>query len=130
MQRDRPQARPNHDKLDTRPPYCDFTHDKYPFLTSVWEGKTTDNGAKATVTTRRTCFCVLSTCKNAGNRTASVRVYKHNLTGGCQLVSKMHRKAQKKTTRQDPKKWSAEDTRVASDDEVNRRCTHLQRASE
>ncbi|XP_078704007.1 uncharacterized protein LOC144929009 isoform X2 [Branchiostoma floridae x Branchiostoma belcheri] len=27
----------------------------------------------ATVTTRRTCFCVLSTCKNVGNRTASVR---------------------------------------------------------
>ncbi|KAI8502168.1 hypothetical protein Bbelb_197560 [Branchiostoma belcheri] len=28
---------------------------------------------KATVTTRRTCFCVLSTCKNVGKRTASVR---------------------------------------------------------
>ncbi|KAI8482588.1 hypothetical protein Bbelb_396550 [Branchiostoma belcheri] len=144
----------------------------------------------ATVTTRRTCFCVLSTCKNVGNRTASVRayeratyglresnftiltcncctdsarstcvprtvlassvltphfpvdllndhaehtctipVYKYNLTGDCQLVSKMPRKAQKKTTRQDPKKRAAEDTRAASDDEVNRRCTHLQRAS-
>ncbi|KAI8519563.1 hypothetical protein Bbelb_028200 [Branchiostoma belcheri] len=150
--------------------------------------------SKATVTTRRTCFCVLSTCKNVGNRTASVRayeratyglresnftfltcncctdsarstcvprtltcsmtthntrapyqvlrtcnarathlistVYKDNLTGDCQLVSKMPRKAQKKTTRQDPKKRAAEDTRAASDDEVNRRCTHLQRASE
>ncbi|KAI8494174.1 hypothetical protein Bbelb_279340 [Branchiostoma belcheri] len=145
---------------------------------------------KATVTTRRTCFCVLSTCKNVGNRTASVRayeratyglresnftiltcncctdsarsmrvprtvlassvltphfpvdllndhaehtctipVYKDDLTGDCQLVSKMPRKAQKKTTRQDPKKRAAEDTRAASDDEVNRRCTHLQRAS-
>ncbi|KAI8482037.1 Glutamate receptor ionotropic, delta-1 [Branchiostoma belcheri] len=194
----------------------------------------------ATVTTRRTCFCVLSTCKNVGNRTASVRgeyhlrtesygfgstqtrrrtlsacntfstcglriyhpcvrvratrvprtayeratyglresnftiltcncctdsarsmcvprtvlassvltphfpvdllndhaehtctipVYKDDLTGDCQLVSKMPRKAQKKTTRQDPKKRAAEDTRAASDDEVNRRCTHLQRAS-
>ncbi|KAI8519398.1 hypothetical protein Bbelb_026550 [Branchiostoma belcheri] len=145
-----------------------------------------------TVTTRRTCFCVLSTCKNVGNRTASVRayeratyglresnftiltcncctdsarstcvprtltcsmttqntrapyqvlrtcnarathqisiVYKDNLTGDCQLVSKMPREAQKKTTRQDPKKRAAEDTRAASDDEVNRRCTHLQRA--
>ncbi|KAI8510793.1 hypothetical protein Bbelb_117090 [Branchiostoma belcheri] len=29
--------------------------------------------AKATVTTRRTCFCVLSTCKNVGKRRASVR---------------------------------------------------------
>ncbi|KAI8491273.1 hypothetical protein Bbelb_309060 [Branchiostoma belcheri] len=196
--------------------------------------------SKATVTTRRACFCVLSTCKNVGNRTASVRgeyhlrtesygfgstqtrrrtlsacntfstcglriyhpcvrvratrvprtayeratyglresnftiltcncctdsarstcvprtvlassvltphfpvdllndhaehtctipVYKDNLTGGCQLVSKMPSKAQKKTTRQDPKKRAAEDTRAASDDEVNRRCTHLQRAS-
>ncbi|KAI8496754.1 hypothetical protein Bbelb_254090 [Branchiostoma belcheri] len=165
---------------------------------------------QASVTTRRTCFCVLSTCKNVGNRTASVRayeratyglresnftiltcncctdsarstcvprtvlassvltphfpvdllndhaehtctipgaphvlrtcnvrathlistVYKDNLTGGCQLVSKIPRKAQKKTTRQDPKKRAAEDTRAASDDEVNRRCTHLQRASE
>ncbi|KAI8499954.1 hypothetical protein Bbelb_222710 [Branchiostoma belcheri] len=151
---------------------------------------------KATVTTRRACFCVLSTCKNVGNRTASVRayeratyglresnftiltcncctdsarstcvprtvlassvltphfpvdllndhaehtctipgaphvqLYKDNLTGGCQLVSKMPSKAQKKTTRQDPKKRAAEDTRAASDDEVNRRCTHLQRAS-
>ncbi|KAI8518149.1 hypothetical protein Bbelb_041660 [Branchiostoma belcheri] len=145
---------------------------------------------KATVTTRRTCFCVLSTCKNVGNRTASVRayeratyglresnftiltcncctdsarsmcvprtvlassvltphfpvdllndhaehtctipVYKDDLTGDCQLVSKTPRKAQKKTTRQDPKKRAAEDTRAASDDEVNRRCTHLQRAS-
>ncbi|KAI8500880.1 hypothetical protein Bbelb_216980 [Branchiostoma belcheri] len=144
----------------------------------------------ATVTTRRTCFCVLSTCKNVGNRTASVRayeratyglresnftiltcncctdsarstcvprtvlassvltphfpvdllndhaehtctlqVYQDDLTGDCQLVSKMPRKAQKKTTRQDPKKRAAEDTRAASDDEVNRRCTHLQRAS-
>ncbi|KAI8491353.1 hypothetical protein Bbelb_309860 [Branchiostoma belcheri] len=144
-----------------------------------------------TVTTRRTCFCVLSTCKNVGNRTASVRayeratyglresnftiltcncctdsarsmcvprtvlassvltphfpvdllndhaehtctipVYKDDLTGDCQLVSKMPRKAQKKTTRRDPKKRAAEDTRAASDDEVNRRCTHLQRASE
>ncbi|KAI8495028.1 hypothetical protein Bbelb_270140 [Branchiostoma belcheri] len=132
---------------------------------------------KATVTTRRTCFCVLSTCKNVGNRTASVRayeratyglresnftilrcncctdsarsmcvprtvlassvltphfpvdllndhaehtwtipVYKDDLTGDCQLVSKMPRKAQKKTTRQDPKKRAAEDTRAASDD--------------
>ncbi|KAI8485261.1 hypothetical protein Bbelb_370080 [Branchiostoma belcheri] len=52
-----------------------------------------------------------------------------DLTGDCQLVSKMPRKAQKKTTRQDPKKRAAEDTRAASDDEVNRRCTHLQRAS-
>ncbi|KAI8480692.1 hypothetical protein Bbelb_415850 [Branchiostoma belcheri] len=143
-----------------------------------------------TVTTRRTCFCLLSTCKNVGNRTASVRayeratyglrefnftiltcdcctdsarstcvprtvlassvltphfpvdllndhaehtctipVYKDNLTGDCQLVSKMPRKAQKETTKQDPKKRAAEDTRAASDDEVNRRCTHLQRAS-
>ncbi|KAI8506455.1 hypothetical protein Bbelb_158820 [Branchiostoma belcheri] len=56
-------------------------------------------------------------------------VYKDELTGDCQLVFKMHRKAQKKTTRQDPKKRAAEDTRAASDDEVNRRCTHLQRAS-
>ncbi|KAI8484057.1 hypothetical protein Bbelb_381750 [Branchiostoma belcheri] len=196
---------------------------------------------KATVTTRRTCFCVLSTCKNVGNRTASVRgeyhirtesygfgstqtrrrtlsacntfstcglriyhpcvrvratrvprtayeratyglresnftiltcncctdsaqstcvprtvlassvltphfpvdllndhaehtctipVYKDNLTGDCQLVSKMPRKAQKKTTRQDPKKRAAEDTSAAGDDEVNRRCTHLQCARE
>ncbi|KAI8515179.1 hypothetical protein Bbelb_077700 [Branchiostoma belcheri] len=150
----------------------------------------TEANFKATVTTRRTCFCVLSTCKNVGNRTASVRayeratyglresnftiltcncctdsarsmcvprtvlassvltphfpvdllndhaehtctipVYKDDLTGDCQLVSKMPRKAQKKTTRQDPKKRAAEDTRAASDDEVNRRCTHLQRAS-
>ncbi|KAI8511050.1 hypothetical protein Bbelb_119660 [Branchiostoma belcheri] len=29
---------------------------------------------KATVTTRRTCFCVLSTCKNVGKRRGSVRV--------------------------------------------------------
>ncbi|KAI8479387.1 hypothetical protein Bbelb_428780 [Branchiostoma belcheri] len=175
---------------------------------------------RETVTTRHTCFCVLSTCKNVGNRRASVRgeyhlrtesygfgstqtrvrsadsppvratyeratyglresnftiltcncctdsarstcvprtvlassvltphfpvdllndhaehtctipVYKDDLTGDCQLVSKMPRKAQKKTTRQDPKKRAAEDTRAASDDEVNRRCTHLQRASE
>ncbi|KAI8484086.1 hypothetical protein Bbelb_382040 [Branchiostoma belcheri] len=28
---------------------------------------------QATVTTRRTCFCVLSTCKNVGKRRASVR---------------------------------------------------------
>ncbi|KAI8508019.1 hypothetical protein Bbelb_142590 [Branchiostoma belcheri] len=143
---------------------------------------------KASVTTRRTCFCVLSTCKNVGKRTASVRgeyrlrtesygfgstqtrrrtlsacntfstcglriyhpcvrvratrvprtayeratyglLYKDDLTGDCQLVSKMPRKAQKKTTRQDPKKRAAEDTRAASDDEVIRRCTHLQRAS-
>ncbi|KAI8496943.1 hypothetical protein Bbelb_255980 [Branchiostoma belcheri] len=62
--------------------------------------------------------------------TCTIPVYKDNLTGGCQLVSKMPRKAQKKTTRQDPKKRAAEDTRAASDDEVNRRCTHLQRASE
>ncbi|KAI8496762.1 hypothetical protein Bbelb_254170 [Branchiostoma belcheri] len=41
----------------------------------------------------------------------------------------MPRKAQKKTTQQDPKKQAAEDTGAASDDEVNRRCTHLQRAS-
>ncbi|KAI8506492.1 hypothetical protein Bbelb_159190 [Branchiostoma belcheri] len=52
-----------------------------------------------------------------------------DLTGDCQLVSKMPRKAQKKSTRQDPKNRAAEDTRAASDDEVNRRCTHLQRAS-
>ncbi|KAI8485112.1 hypothetical protein Bbelb_372180, partial [Branchiostoma belcheri] len=143
---------------------------------------------RAAVTTRRTCFCVLSTCKNVGKRRASVRgeyrlrtesygfgstqtrrrtlsacntfstcglriyhpcvrvratrvprtayeratyglLYKDDLTGDCQLVSKMPRKAQKKTTRQDPKKRAAEDTRAASDDEVNRRCTHLQRAS-
>ncbi|KAI8479938.1 hypothetical protein Bbelb_423240 [Branchiostoma belcheri] len=142
----------------------------------------------ASVTTRRTCFCVLSTCKNVGKRTASVRgeyrlrtesygfgstqtrrrtlsacdtfstcglriyhpcvrvratrvprtayeratyglLYKDDLTGDCQLVSKMPRKAQKKSTRQDPKKRAAEDTRAASDDEVIRRCTHLQRAS-
>ncbi|KAI8480038.1 hypothetical protein Bbelb_422460 [Branchiostoma belcheri] len=56
-------------------------------------------------------------------------IYKDDLTGDCQLVSKMPRKAQKKSTRQDPKKRAAEDTRAASDDEVNRRCTHLQRAS-
>ncbi|KAI8478614.1 hypothetical protein Bbelb_436480 [Branchiostoma belcheri] len=56
-------------------------------------------------------------------------VYKDDLTGDCQLVSKMPRKAQKKSTRQDPKKRAAEDTRAASDDEVIRRCTHLQRAS-
>ncbi|KAI8491707.1 hypothetical protein Bbelb_305120 [Branchiostoma belcheri] len=61
--------------------------------------------------------------------TCTIPVYKDNLTGDCQLVSKMPRKAQKKTTRQDPKKRAAEDTRAASDDEVNRRCTHLQRAS-
>ncbi|KAI8483470.1 hypothetical protein Bbelb_388020 [Branchiostoma belcheri] len=36
--------------------------------------------------------------------TCSIPVYKDNLTGDCQLVSKMPRKAQKKTTRQDPKK--------------------------
>ncbi|KAI8483074.1 hypothetical protein Bbelb_392300 [Branchiostoma belcheri] len=142
----------------------------------------------ASVTTRRTCFCVLSTCKNVGKRRASVRgeyhlrtesygfgstqtrrrtlsacntfstcglriyhpcvrvratrvprtayeratyglLYKDDLTGDCQLVSKMPRKAQKKSTRQDPKKRATEDTRAASDDEVNRRCTHLQRAS-
>ncbi|KAI8514524.1 hypothetical protein Bbelb_071150 [Branchiostoma belcheri] len=62
--------------------------------------------------------------------TCTIPVYKDNLTGDCQLVSKMPRKAQKKTTRQDPKKRAAEDTRAASDDEVNRRCTHLQRAIE
>ncbi|KAI8483690.1 hypothetical protein Bbelb_386280 [Branchiostoma belcheri] len=56
-------------------------------------------------------------------------LYKDDLTGDCQLVSKMPRKAQKKTTRQDPKKRASEDTRAASDDEVNRRCTHLQCAS-
>ncbi|KAI8515666.1 mannose binding [Branchiostoma belcheri] len=61
--------------------------------------------------------------------TCTLQVYKDDLTGDCQLVSKMPRKAQKKTTRQDPKKRAAEDTRAASDDEVNRRCTHLQRAS-
>ncbi|KAI8502314.1 hypothetical protein Bbelb_199020 [Branchiostoma belcheri] len=61
--------------------------------------------------------------------TCTIPVYKDDLTGDCQLVSKMPRKAQKKTTRQDPKKRAAEDTRAASDDEVNRRCTHLQRAS-
>ncbi|KAI8515731.1 calcium ion binding, partial [Branchiostoma belcheri] len=61
--------------------------------------------------------------------TCTILVYKDDLTGDCQLVSKMPRKAQKKTTRQDLKKRAAEDTRVASDDEVNRRCTHLQRAS-
>ncbi|KAI8482038.1 hypothetical protein Bbelb_402140 [Branchiostoma belcheri] len=61
--------------------------------------------------------------------TCTIPVYKEDLTGDCQLVSKMPRKAQKKTTRQDPKKHDAEDTRAASDDEVNRRCTHLQRAS-
>ncbi|KAI8514883.1 hypothetical protein Bbelb_074740 [Branchiostoma belcheri] len=33
----------------------------------------TTSTAKATVTTRRTCFCVLSTCKNVGKRRASVR---------------------------------------------------------
>ncbi|KAI8506461.1 Multidrug resistance-associated protein 4 [Branchiostoma belcheri] len=60
----------------------------------------------------------------------TIPVYKEDLTGDCQLVSKMTRKAQQKTTRQDPKKRAAEDTRAASDDEVNRRCTHLQRASE
>ncbi|KAI8502525.1 hypothetical protein Bbelb_201130 [Branchiostoma belcheri] len=126
------------------------------------------SACKASVTTRRTCFCVLSTCKNVGKRTASVRgeyrlrtesygfgstqtrrrtlsayffyvrsadlppvraIYKDDLTGDCQLVSKMPRKAQKKSTRQDPKKRAAEDTRAASDDEVIRRCTHLQRAS-
>ncbi|KAI8484058.1 hypothetical protein Bbelb_381760 [Branchiostoma belcheri] len=59
--------------------------------------------------------------------TCTIPVYKDDLT--CQLVSKMPRKAQKKTTRQDPTKRTAEDTRAASDDEVNRRCTHLQRAS-
>ncbi|KAI8495206.1 hypothetical protein Bbelb_271920 [Branchiostoma belcheri] len=62
--------------------------------------------------------------------TCTILVYKDDLTGDCQLVSKMLRKAQKKSTRQDPKKRAAEDTRAASDDEVNRRCTHLQRASE
>ncbi|KAI8480668.1 hypothetical protein Bbelb_416170 [Branchiostoma belcheri] len=61
--------------------------------------------------------------------TCTILVYKDDLTGDCQLVSKMPRKAQKKSTRQDPKKRAAEDTRAASDDEVNRRCTHLQRAS-
>ncbi|KAI8491914.1 hypothetical protein Bbelb_302870 [Branchiostoma belcheri] len=61
--------------------------------------------------------------------TCTIPVYKDDLTGDCQLVSKMPRKAQKKTTRQDPKKRAAEDTRAASDDEVNWRCTHLQRAS-
>ncbi|KAI8502439.1 hypothetical protein Bbelb_200270 [Branchiostoma belcheri] len=61
--------------------------------------------------------------------TCTIPLYKDDLTGDCQLVSKMPRKAQKKSTRQDPKKRAAEDTRAASDDEVNRRCTHLQRAS-
>ncbi|KAI8482305.1 hypothetical protein Bbelb_399960 [Branchiostoma belcheri] len=61
--------------------------------------------------------------------TCTIPVYKDKLTGDCQLVSKLPRKAQKKTTRQDPKKRDPEDTRAASDDEVNRRCTHLQRAS-
>ncbi|KAI8518863.1 hypothetical protein Bbelb_021200 [Branchiostoma belcheri] len=61
--------------------------------------------------------------------TCTILVYKDDLTGDCQLVSKLPRKAQKKSTRQDPKKRAAEDTRAASDDEVNRRCTHLQRAS-
>ncbi|KAI8514062.1 hypothetical protein Bbelb_083860 [Branchiostoma belcheri] len=61
--------------------------------------------------------------------TCTILVYKDDLTGDCQLVSKMPRKAQKKTTRQDPKKRAAEDTRAASDDEVNRRCTHLQRTA-
>ncbi|KAI8519224.1 hypothetical protein Bbelb_024810 [Branchiostoma belcheri] len=59
----------------------------------------------------------------------TIPVYKDNLTGDCQLVSNMPRKSQTKTTRQDPKKRAAEDTRAASDDEVNRRCTHLQSAS-
>ncbi|KAI8486056.1 hypothetical protein Bbelb_361560 [Branchiostoma belcheri] len=187
----------------------------------LW-GFSTEKPAYATVTTCRTCFCVLSTCKNVGNRTASVRgeyhlrtesygfgstqtrrrtlsayffyvrsadlppvratheratyglresnftnltcncctdsarstfmprtvlassvltphfpvdllndhaehtcTIPHDLTSGCQLVSKIPRKAQKKTTRQDPKKRAAEDTRAASDDEVNRRCTHF-----
>ncbi|KAI8518004.1 hypothetical protein Bbelb_040210 [Branchiostoma belcheri] len=35
--------------------------------------KTLLGTSKATVTTRRTCFCVLSTCKNMGKRRASVR---------------------------------------------------------
>ncbi|KAI8486799.1 Protein unc-93 A [Branchiostoma belcheri] len=73
-------------------------------------------------------FPVLRTCNARATHLIST-VYKDNLTGDCQLVSKMPRKAQKKATRQDPKKRAAEDTRVASDDEVNRRCTHLQRAS-
>ncbi|KAI8496763.1 hypothetical protein Bbelb_254180 [Branchiostoma belcheri] len=50
--------------------------------------------------------------------TCTIPVYKDDLTGDCQLVSKMPRKAQMKTTRQDPKKQAAEDTRAASDDEV------------
>ncbi|KAI8499064.1 Fibrinogen- domains (FReDs) [Branchiostoma belcheri] len=62
-------------------------------------------------------------------QTCTIPVYKDDLTGDCQLVSKMPRKAQKKTTRQDPKKRAAEETRAASDDEVNRRCTHLQRTA-
>ncbi|KAI8516772.1 hypothetical protein Bbelb_053530 [Branchiostoma belcheri] len=99
-----------------------------PFV-SLFPAGEVDYGCFATVTTRRTCFCVLSTCKNVGKRTASVRVYKDDLTGDCQVVSKMPRKAQKKSTRQDPKKRAAEDTRAASDDKVNRSCTHLQRAS-
>ncbi|KAI8515722.1 hypothetical protein Bbelb_065350 [Branchiostoma belcheri] len=51
------------------------------------------------------------------------------LTCNCCTDSARSTKAQKKSTRQDPKKRAAEDTRAASDDEVNRRCTHLQRAS-
>ncbi|KAI8486806.1 hypothetical protein Bbelb_355540 [Branchiostoma belcheri] len=51
------------------------------------------------------------------DHTCTIPLYKDDLTGGCQLVSKMPRKAQKKTTRQDPKKRAAEDTRAASDDE-------------
>ncbi|KAI8487056.1 hypothetical protein Bbelb_353160 [Branchiostoma belcheri] len=76
----------------------------------------------------RAPYQVLRTCNARATHLIST-VYKDNLTGDCQLVSKMPRKAQKKTTRQDPKKRAAEDTRAASDDEVNRRCTHLQRAS-
>ncbi|KAI8490878.1 hypothetical protein Bbelb_312970 [Branchiostoma belcheri] len=76
----------------------------------------------------RAPYQVLRTCNARATHLIST-VYKDNLTGDCQLVSKMPRKAQKKTTRQDPKKRAAEDTRAASDDEINRRCTHLQRAS-
>ncbi|KAI8509434.1 hypothetical protein Bbelb_132820 [Branchiostoma belcheri] len=76
----------------------------------------------------RAPYQVLRTCNARATHLIST-VYKDDLTGDCQLVSKMPRKAQKKSTRQDPKKRAAEDTRAASDDEVNRRCTHLQRAS-
>ncbi|KAI8482545.1 hypothetical protein Bbelb_396930 [Branchiostoma belcheri] len=76
----------------------------------------------------RAPYQVLRTCNARATHLIST-VYKDDLTGDCQLVSKMPRKAQKKTTRQDPKKRAAEDTRAASDDEDHRTCTHLQRAS-